>query len=91
MPAVSAAEVCSEAEELEMQTERYVQDLQQALAETSGDSATYTFSLTPTPPDSTSTLTLAYEKVQRDIAVSKHRLVSEYVSAKAAITAEADL
>lgn len=89
--AVSAAEVCSEADELEMQTERYVQDLQQALAETSGDTAAYTFSLTPSPPDSTSALTLAYEKVQRDIAVSKHRLVSEYVSAKVAITAEADL
>lgn len=65
---VSAAEVCSEAEELEMQTERYVQDLQQALAEVSGDTAAYTFSLTPSPPDGASALALAYEKVQRDIA-----------------------
>lgn len=77
---MSAAEVCSEAEELEMQTQRYVQDLQQALAETSGDSAAYTFSLTPpSPADGTSALTLAYEKVQRDIAVSRHRLVSQCV------------
>lgn len=90
MPAVSAAEVCSEAEELEMQTERYVQDLQQALAEASGDTAAYTLSLTPSPPDGASALALAYEKVQRDIAVSERRLVSERQSARASITAEAD-
>lgn len=75
---VSEAEVCSEAEELEMQTDRYVQDLHQALTETENTTA-YTFSLTPSPPDNGSALTLAYEKVQRDIAVSKHHLISENI------------
>lgn len=58
-----------EAEELEMQTERYVQDLRQALteAETSG---TYSFALTPPPPDRCEAVTLQYEKVQKDISVS---------------------
>ncbi|TMS08595.1 DNA repair protein XRCC4 [Larimichthys crocea] len=64
---VSAAAVCAEAEELEMQTERYVQDLQQALTDTES-SVTYSFSLTPSPPDHSSTVTLAYEKVQKDIS-----------------------
>ncbi|XP_071322032.1 DNA repair protein XRCC4 isoform X2 [Trachinotus anak] len=62
---VSEAAVCEEAEELEMPTERYVQDLQQALMGTES-SITYSFSLTPSPPGST--VTLAYEKVQRDIS-----------------------
>lgn len=66
---VSEAAVCGEAEELEMQTERYIQDLQQALTGTE-KSANYSFVLTPSPPDSSSTITLAYEKVQRDISVS---------------------
>lgn len=77
---VSEAEVYSEAEELEMQTDRYVQDLHQALTENENTIA-YTFSLTPSPPDNGSALTLAYEKVQRDIAVSKHHLISENVCA----------
>ncbi|KAM6976318.1 DNA repair protein XRCC4 [Tautogolabrus adspersus] len=64
---VSEAAVCEEAEELEMQTERYIEDLQQALTETE-TSTTYSFSLTPSPPDRSSTVTLAYEKVQRDIS-----------------------
>ncbi|XP_037341136.2 DNA repair protein XRCC4-like [Pungitius pungitius] len=64
---VSEAEVREEAEELEMQTERYVQDLRQALteAETSG---TYSFALTPPPPDRREAVTLQYEKVQKDIS-----------------------
>uniref|UniRef100_UPI0037E90047 DNA repair protein XRCC4 n=1 Tax=Semicossyphus pulcher TaxID=241346 RepID=UPI0037E90047 len=64
---VSEAAVREEAEELEMQTERYIQDLQQALTETD-TSSTYSFSLTPSPPGRSSTVTLAYEKVQRDIS-----------------------
>lgn len=80
LSAVSEAEVCSEAEELEMQTDRYVQDLHQALTETENTTA-YTFSLTPSPPANGSALTLAYEKVQRDIAVSKHHLISENIRA----------
>lgn len=64
---VSESVVCEEAEELEMQTERYIQDLQQALTETQS-SVTYSFTLTPSPPDHSSTVTLAYEKVQKDIS-----------------------
>ncbi|KAL7377459.1 hypothetical protein ABVT39_028307 [Epinephelus coioides] len=64
---VSESAVCEEAEELEMQTERYIQDLQQALTETQS-SVTYSFTLTPSPPDHSSTVTLAYEKVQKDIS-----------------------
>ena len=60
----------SEAEELEMQKERYFQDLHQALTGT-GSSVTYNFTLTPQPTatSSTTTTTLAYEKVQKDISV----------------------
>ncbi len=72
---VSEAAVCVEAEELEMQTERYVQDLQQALTETE-NSTTYSFALTPSPPDHCSTVTLAYEKVQKDISVSYTTVIS---------------
>lgn len=61
--------MCREAEELEMQPERYIQDLQQALTGTE-KSANYSFVLTPSPPNSSSAVTLAYEKVQRDISVS---------------------
>ncbi|XP_041666502.1 DNA repair protein XRCC4 isoform X2 [Cheilinus undulatus] len=64
---VSDAVVREEAEELEMQTERYIQDLQQALTETETLS-TFSFSLTPSPPDRSSSVTLAYEKVQKDIS-----------------------
>ncbi|XP_044188952.1 DNA repair protein XRCC4 isoform X1 [Thunnus albacares] len=64
---VSEAAVCEEAEELEMQKERYIQDLQQALTETKS-SVAYGFSLTPSPPNRGSTVTLAYEKVQKDIS-----------------------
>lgn len=67
---VSEAAVCGEAEELEMPTERYIQDLQQALTGAAKNSTNYSFSLTPSPPDSSSAVTLAYEKVQRDISVS---------------------
>ncbi|XP_044030323.1 DNA repair protein XRCC4 [Siniperca chuatsi] len=64
---VSEAAVCGEAEELEMETERYIRDLQQALTEAE-NSTTYSFTLTPSPPDHSSTVTLAYEKVQKDIS-----------------------
>ncbi|XP_018550210.1 DNA repair protein XRCC4 isoform X2 [Lates calcarifer] len=64
---VSEAVVCAEAEELEMQTERYVQNLQQALTGTES-SVSYSFTLTPSPPNHSSTVTLAYEKVQKDIS-----------------------
>lgn len=64
---VSEATVRGEAEELEMQVERYVQDLRQALTGTESSTA-YGFSLTPSPPGRGSTATLAYEKVQRDIS-----------------------
>lgn len=66
---VSEATLCGEAEELEMQLERYIQDLHQALTGTES-SVTYTFSLTPTPPKCSSTVTLSYEKVQKDISFS---------------------
>ncbi|KAM7368611.1 hypothetical protein PAMP_012934 [Pampus punctatissimus] len=50
-----------------MQKERYVQDLQQALTEPES-SVTYSFSLTLSPPNHSSTVMLAYEKVQKDIS-----------------------
>ena len=61
--------MCGEAEELEMQAERYVRDLRQALTGTE-NSAAYSFTLTPSPPNHGSAVTLAYEKVQKDISVS---------------------
>lgn len=74
---VSEAAVCGEAEELEMQVERYIQDLQQALTGTES-SITYSFSLTPSPPNHSSTVTLAYEKVQKDISVSDAAVISRH-------------
>lgn len=67
--------MCREAEELEMQPERYIQDLQQALTGTE-KSANYSFVLTPSPPNSSSAITLAYEKVQRDISVSVPAMIT---------------
>ncbi|KAK2818635.1 hypothetical protein Q5P01_024196 [Channa striata] len=64
---VSEAAVCEEAEELEMQKERYIQDLQQALTGTES-SVAYSFTLTPSPPKTSSPVTLEYEKVQKDIS-----------------------
>uniref|UniRef100_A0A3P8SIZ6 X-ray repair complementing defective repair in Chinese hamster cells 4 n=1 Tax=Amphiprion percula TaxID=161767 RepID=A0A3P8SIZ6_AMPPE len=65
--AVSEAAVCSEAEELEMQMERYIQDLQQAL--TMAESSTsYSFSLTPSPPNHSSAVMLTYEKIEKDLS-----------------------
>ncbi|XP_063745925.1 DNA repair protein XRCC4 isoform X3 [Eleginops maclovinus] len=64
---VSEAAVCAEAEELEMQMDRYVQDIRQALTDTECY-VTYSFNLTPSPPDHSTVLTLAYEKVQKDIS-----------------------
>lgn len=66
---MSEAAVNEEAEELEMQKERYTQDLQQALMGAES-SITYSFTLTPSPPNGSSTVTLEYEKVQKDISVS---------------------
>ncbi|XP_028273399.1 DNA repair protein XRCC4 [Parambassis ranga] len=62
---VSAEDVCGEAEELEMQVERYIQDLQQALTESA---ASYSFTLTPHPPEQGSSVALTYEKMQKDIS-----------------------
>ncbi|KAM6984884.1 DNA repair protein XRCC4 [Aplochiton taeniatus] len=65
---VDEAAVCAEAEELEMQTERYIQDLQQALTHNGESSRQYSFSLTPPQPCPGAPLALAYEKVQGDIS-----------------------
>ncbi|XP_068430528.1 DNA repair protein XRCC4 [Clinocottus analis] len=62
---VSEVKVSEEAEELEMQTERYVHDLHQALTEAE---SSYSFTLTPPPADRYADVTLAYEKVQKDIS-----------------------
>lgn len=67
--AVSDAAVCEEAEELEMRKEKYMEDLQQALMGTES-SVSYSFTLTPSPPTHSCTVTLTYEKVQKDISVS---------------------
>ncbi|XP_023144220.1 DNA repair protein XRCC4 isoform X2 [Amphiprion ocellaris] len=65
--AVSEAAVCSEAEELEMQMERYIRDLQQALT-TAESSTSYSFSLTPSPPNHSSAVMLTYEKIEKDLS-----------------------
>ncbi|XP_059214512.1 DNA repair protein XRCC4 isoform X2 [Centropristis striata] len=75
---VSEAAVCEEAEELEMQTERYVDDLQRALSEPDG-SASYSFTLTPSPPGRGAAVTLGYEKVQKDISFRLGSVVLEAV------------
>ncbi|XP_068191023.1 DNA repair protein XRCC4 isoform X2 [Antennarius striatus] len=62
---VNAAALRGEAEELEMPTQRYAQDLLQALTEAS---STYSFILMPSPPPRTSSVTLAYEKVEKDLS-----------------------
>ncbi|XP_014824803.1 PREDICTED: DNA repair protein XRCC4-like [Poecilia mexicana] len=64
---VSEAVVNEEAEELEMAKEKYIQDLQQALTEPE-PSASYCFTLKPHPPTSSHTVTLTYEKMQKDIS-----------------------
>ncbi|XP_041825997.1 DNA repair protein XRCC4 isoform X2 [Melanotaenia boesemani] len=61
---VSEAAVSAEAEELEMQQDKYVQDLQQALTGAE-KAASYSFTLSPHPP--TNSRTLTYEKMQKDI------------------------
>ncbi|XP_069557133.1 DNA repair protein XRCC4 [Brachyistius frenatus] len=61
------AAVRGEAEELEMQMERYVQDLQRALTGAE-NSASYSFNLTPHPPNRGAAATLTYEKIQKDIS-----------------------
>lgn len=64
---VSEATLSHEADELEMQMDRYLQDLQQALT-AAESSASYRFALTPHPPNHRSTVTLTYEKMQKDIS-----------------------
>ncbi|KAM4719438.1 DNA repair protein XRCC4 [Anableps anableps] len=64
---VSEVVVNEEAEELEMPREKYIQDLQQALTEPE-NSASYCFFLKPDPPTSSCTVTLTYEKMQKDIS-----------------------
>uniref|UniRef100_A0A3B3U037 DNA repair protein XRCC4-like n=1 Tax=Poecilia latipinna TaxID=48699 RepID=A0A3B3U037_9TELE len=64
---VSEAVVNEEAEELEMAKEKYIQDLQEALTEPE-PSASYCFTLKPHPPTSSRTVTLTYEKMQKDIS-----------------------
>uniref|UniRef100_A0A1A8KH31 X-ray repair complementing defective repair in Chinese hamster cells 4 n=1 Tax=Nothobranchius kuhntae TaxID=321403 RepID=A0A1A8KH31_NOTKU len=64
---VSEEAINCEAEELEMQKEKYIHDLQEALTEAE-NSASYSFTLTPDPPNRSSTVTLMYEKMQRDIS-----------------------
>ncbi|XP_026153921.1 DNA repair protein XRCC4-like isoform X2 [Mastacembelus armatus] len=65
---VTEAAVCQEAEELEMQMDKYIQDLQVALTGT--ESSMYSFTLTPPAKKDSSTLKLEYEKVQKDISFS---------------------
>nr|XP_019937250.1 PREDICTED: DNA repair protein XRCC4-like [Paralichthys olivaceus] len=88
---VSDAALCEEAEELEMQKERYIHDLQQALTGTES-SITYSFTLMPSPPNHSSTVTLAYEKVQKDISVSAAQIslshMKRYVGGKEALETE---
>ncbi|XP_071400116.1 DNA repair protein XRCC4 isoform X2 [Centroberyx affinis] len=64
---VSEAALRGEADDLEMQKERYIRDLHQALTGTESPD-TYSFTLTPSPRGLGSSFTLAYEKVQRDIS-----------------------
>ncbi|XP_061148628.1 DNA repair protein XRCC4 [Syngnathus typhle] len=61
----SEAWVRQEAAELEMSTEKYVQDLREALTGEAGVHS-YRFALAPAAPDGA--LTLTYDKVQKDIS-----------------------
>ncbi|XP_049593562.1 DNA repair protein XRCC4 isoform X2 [Syngnathus scovelli] len=61
----SEASVSQEAAELEMSTEKYVQDLREALTGEAGVHS-YRFALAPATPDGA--LTLTYDKVQKDIS-----------------------
>lgn len=65
---VSEEVLRSEAEELEMSTQRYVQDLQEALTGGEGSSSSYSFSLRPRPLQPNTAITLTYEKMQSDIS-----------------------
>jgi len=67
--AVSQTAVSSEAEELEMKKEKYIHDLHQVLTGTK-NSASYSFTLTPDPPNHSGTVMLTYEKMQKEISVS---------------------
>ncbi|MEQ2252019.1 hypothetical protein ILYODFUR_017304 [Ilyodon furcidens] len=65
---VSEVVLNDEAEELEMPKEKYIQDLQQALTEPE-NSASYCFTVKP-DPTSSCTVTLTYEKMQKDISAA---------------------
>nr|XP_057913391.1 DNA repair protein XRCC4-like [Doryrhamphus excisus] len=64
---VSKAMMGQEVAELEMPEDAYIQDLQQALTETES-SASYHFTLSPSPPSQSAPLTLTYNKVLNDIS-----------------------
>ncbi|XP_064163141.1 DNA repair protein XRCC4-like [Anguilla rostrata] len=64
---VSASDVIRESEEMEIQMEKYVQDLQLALTEEGQQAKGYTFHLSPDSAQS-GVLHLSYEKAQKDIS-----------------------
>ncbi|KAJ8339574.1 hypothetical protein SKAU_G00363600 [Synaphobranchus kaupii] len=64
---VSEGDVIRESEEMEMQMEKYVQDLQLVLTEEGQHAEGYVFHLSPDSARS-SVLHLSYEKVQKDIS-----------------------
>ncbi|XP_054612839.1 DNA repair protein XRCC4 [Dunckerocampus dactyliophorus] len=64
---VNEGMMCQEAAELEMPEDGYIQDLQQALTEKES-SGSYRFTLSPSPPSQSAALTLAYDKVLKDIS-----------------------
>ncbi|XP_038162873.1 DNA repair protein XRCC4 [Cyprinodon tularosa] len=84
---VSEDEVNDEAEELEMPTERYIQDLQQALTEPE-NSASYCFTLRPDSPTSSCPVTLTYEKMQKDISFKLGSVLLDPVKKPAEAVAE---
>ncbi|KPP74806.1 hypothetical protein Z043_106005, partial [Scleropages formosus] len=70
---VSEEDVTREARELEMEREKYVEDLWLALAG-KGQKGDHTFHLSSSSPNS-GTLHLSYEKVQKNISVSERTAV----------------
>ncbi|KAM9306414.1 DNA repair protein XRCC4-like [Pholidichthys leucotaenia] len=84
---VTESGVSSEAEELEMPIDGYVQNLQQVLMGAK-KSSEYSFTLTPTPPADGSTVTLTYEKIQKDISFRLGRALLKAVSEPAGAVRE---
>lgn len=78
-PLVSEEDVSREAQEIEMERERYVGDLHLALTgEGPAAEGEYSFHLTPERPGSP-LLQLSYEKVQNDISVSgTHEIATQH-------------